>query len=254
MPDNTPYYVRARLRNDVFYDEIVLTGPSTHIACRTFPYWKSSHISGSAWRIFADWVRVDEARVIESLTGGHNIEGAAAMLGVDLVDCAKSFGDEIIESIGFVQKGVELYREELKAPTELRVAAGQIAGFRELSRWLADFSKRPTGLCDQPGCRETATVAYRQLKPYTRCGHTYERRSEAWGWVYVRSFCNRHKDRGDCNLDDANDNYEEIELTEEVQRAHVWHRPKGFNAETREGPAMITSEELGRRWVEARAR
>lgn len=254
MPDNTPYYVRARLMDDVFYDEIVLTGPSTHIACRTFPRWKDSYTSGSAWRISAAWVRVDESRVIETLYASPNTKDAVDMFGVGLLDCSEAFGGELIESIGFVHKGVELYREELKAPTELRVVAGQIAGFRELSTWFADFSKRPTGLCDQPGCRETATVAYRQLKPYTRCGHTYERRSEAWGWVYVRTFCNRHKDRGDCNLDDANDNYEEIELTEEVQRAHVWHRPKSFNAETREGPAMITSEELGRRWVEARAR
>ena len=254
MLDSSLYYVRARLSNDVFYDEIVLTGHDTHIACRTFPRWKDSYMSGSAWRISAAWVRVDESRVIESLFGSGDVESAVDMLGVQLLDCAGAFGDEVIESIGFMRKGVELYREDLKAPTELCVVAGQVAGFREFSVWLADLSKRPTGLCDQPGCKQDATVAYRQLKPYTRCGHTYERRSEVWGWVYVRTFCNVHKDRGDCNLDDANDNYEEIELTEDVQRANVWHRPAGFNSEVREGPAVITSSDLGRQWVKARAR
>lgn len=251
---DSPYYVRARLRDDVFYDEITLDGPETHLACRTFPRWKDSYATGSAWRISAAWVRVDEARIIESLFASSNTKGAIDMLGVGLLDCAESFGSELIESIGFCRKGVEMYREELALPTELRVVAGQVAGFRELSTWLADFSKRPTGRCDQPGCAETATVAYRQLKPYTRCGHTYERRSEAWGWVYVRTFCEAHKDRGDCNLDDAMDNYEEIELTSDVQRAHVWHRPAGFSAANREGKALITSEERGQEWVKARAR
>lgn len=62
-------------------------------------------------------------------------------------------------------------------------------------------------LCDQPGCSNQPTVFYKRLKPYTRQGdelvdHGY--RDE------FRQFCDRHKRRGDCGLDDADHNYEQI--------------------------------------------
>ena len=53
-----------------------------------------------------------------------------------------------------------------------------------------------------------ATIFYKRLKPYTKSGdelvdHDY--RNE------YRQFCDRHKHRGDCDLDDADHNYLEIE-------------------------------------------
>lgn len=62
-------------------------------------------------------------------------------------------------------------------------------------------------LCDQPGCARPATIFYKRLKPYTNQGdelvdHEYRRE--------YRQFCERHEDRGDCDLDDANHNYETI--------------------------------------------
>ena len=64
-------------------------------------------------------------------------------------------------------------------------------------------------LCDQEGCKELATV-YLKLKKTFCCG---------WGGCGIekkqygesyRKFCKAHSKRGDCGLEDADTNYEEI--------------------------------------------
>lgn len=57
-------------------------------------------------------------------------------------------------------------------------------------------------ICDQEGCAEPATVWYRKLFDYCRDGH----KAELFSPTY-RQFCDRHKTRGDCGLDDADANY-----------------------------------------------
>lgn len=56
--------------------------------------------------------------------------------------------------------------------------------------------------CDQEGCAERATVKYRKKLDYCREGHKAEPL-----WPTYRHFCDRHKKRGDCGLDDADSNY-----------------------------------------------
>lgn len=56
--------------------------------------------------------------------------------------------------------------------------------------------------CDQEGCAEPATVWYRKTADYCREGHKAEPH-----WPTYRQFCERHKTRGDCALDDADRNY-----------------------------------------------
>lgn len=58
------------------------------------------------------------------------------------------------------------------------------------------------GFCDQEGCHEKPTIFYQLKKRYCREGHSSEPLD-----VEVRAFCNRHKTRGDCGLDDADENY-----------------------------------------------
>ena len=57
--------------------------------------------------------------------------------------------------------------------------------------------------CDQEGCAEQATVTYRKRADYCRDGHKTEPHN-----IKIRRFCDRHKHRGDCELDDADQNYE----------------------------------------------
>lgn len=59
-------------------------------------------------------------------------------------------------------------------------------------------------ICDQEGCCADATVTYRLKARYCRDGHKSELASNE-----IRKFCDAHKRRGDCGLDDADLNYDE---------------------------------------------
>ena len=67
-------------------------------------------------------------------------------------------------------------------------------------------------LCDQEGCSSPATVTYRKLKNYCRDGHSEEPKFN----IPIRMFCDVHKRRGDCGLDDSDSNYEKIDIAPAV--------------------------------------
>jgi hypothetical protein len=59
--------------------------------------------------------------------------------------------------------------------------------------------------CDQEGCHEPATVRYGRRFDYCQAGH----KNTVFESSAYRHFCERHKTRGDCGLDDADANYVE---------------------------------------------
>lgn len=63
-------------------------------------------------------------------------------------------------------------------------------------------------ICDQEGCAEPATVTYKVKKEYSRDNpHEW---NKPYDHLVIRKFCNKHKRRGDCGMDDADENYEKI--------------------------------------------
>ena len=72
-----------------------------------------------------------------------------------------------------------------------------------------DAWNRTKDKCDQPGCSNLATIFYKRLKRYTKQGEALFPSLYYDGKEY-RQFCNRHKVRGDCALDDADHNYIQI--------------------------------------------
>lgn len=66
--------------------------------------------------------------------------------------------------------------------------------------------------CDQEGCAEPVTVRLRRLAEYCNSGH----KADVSDVSRYRHFCEKHKQRGDCGLDDADQNYvqEAISLDE----------------------------------------
>ena len=60
-------------------------------------------------------------------------------------------------------------------------------------------------LCDQEGCYSPSTVTYKLKKEFCRQGHGTELKE-----TVVRKFCDHHKARGDCGLEDADRNYEAL--------------------------------------------
>ncbi len=60
-------------------------------------------------------------------------------------------------------------------------------------------------LCFQPGCEREATHEFAKAKDWCqRCGNDHTIHT---GSPKGRRFCDRHKHRGDCGLDDADANY-----------------------------------------------
>ena len=64
--------------------------------------------------------------------------------------------------------------------------------------------------CDQEGCKELATLRYRVIKDMCAGPGMCGRQKPDYGRVQYRHFCEQHKTRGDCGLDDADSNYERV--------------------------------------------
>ena len=63
--------------------------------------------------------------------------------------------------------------------------------------------------CDQPGCATVATIFYKRHKRYTDEGQLLAPSTYHDGNEY-RQYCDKHKTRGDCDLDDSDFNYSVI--------------------------------------------
>ena len=67
--------------------------------------------------------------------------------------------------------------------------------------------------CDQEGCCEPWTTLLRLKNRYDQqSGRVIEPTKWMQDVVEYRAFCDRHKVRGDCGLDDADANYEPMEV------------------------------------------
>ncbi len=112
-------------------------------------------------------------------------------------------GDEwrISARVEFFRKGVLcLYREYRNVET----ATGFLYAdwHRAIDDGKADFGSIDN-ICDQEGCDYMAVHRYKLKHTYCREGHKSEASERD-----RRQFCEAHKKRGDCGLDDADSNYE----------------------------------------------
>jgi len=88
-----------------------------------------------------------------------------------------------------------------------------------LRTWIEDLSveddkvwteriKKDDNVCHQPGCGEPASIHYKLKKEFSRKGFEHDLTDH---YCEVRrAFCERHKTRGDCGLEDADANYIEV--------------------------------------------
>lgn len=70
------------------------------------------------------------------------------------------------------------------------------------------WGERRANCCDQPGCSRQPTMWARLKKLFSVCGEGPL--PQMAGMEHFRKFCQRHRNRGDCALEDADRNYEEI--------------------------------------------
>lgn len=78
-------------------------------------------------------------------------------------------------------------------------------GDDEIPEWIKQI-KRDESLCCQPSCASPATARYRLKKEFSREG--FEGVVSDTGGGVFRQFCDEHKTRGDCGLEDADRNYD----------------------------------------------
>jgi hypothetical protein len=120
-------------------------------------------------------------------------------------------GDEwrISARIDFYKKGVVVGS---KGARDVGMAARFVDWFLVSGRENGEIDTPNTlgDFCDQEGCCEPWTTKLRLKKRYGRDGNVIEQK-----WmkdvIEYRAFCDRHKMRGDCGLDDADANYEPME-------------------------------------------
>ena len=118
-------------------------------------------------------------------------------------------GDEWRTSarIEFKRKGVVVHTESF---TAIKYAVSFLPYLFVRCQEDGDFDSAHTDKdgCFQPGCPNKATVEYRAKHQY--CDHCGEIRDMS-GIEMRRKFCEEHAIRGDCGLEDADDNYEAID-------------------------------------------
>ena len=122
-------------------------------------------------------------------------------------------GDEWRTSakVEVMRKGMVMRTQSFHRIADAVMRLGSVVGFSpsEYRDTEAGWDSRLTdGKCFQPGCSEDATIEVRKIKQSCHEGHVTEidwRFSEA----HVR-WCDAHKYRGDCSLDDADTNYAPI--------------------------------------------
>ena len=66
-------------------------------------------------------------------------------------------------------------------------------------------------MCANPGCAKTATVAYRIKRDY--CQTCFQ--PDKFALDGIIKFCDEHRTRGDCGLQDCDKNYREVSLSGE---------------------------------------
>lgn len=118
-------------------------------------------------------------------------------------------GDEwrISASIQFFRHGI--LRHEIGV-RDVETACGMVYGelMKAQDNALGYFGGEGD-FCDQEGCAATATITRYLKKEFCRQGHGVDVTRPTF-----RRFCEDHKTRGDCGLEDADDNYTEHGTTQ----------------------------------------
>jgi len=93
--------------------------------------------------------------------------------------------------------------------TAIRYLDGALVYWRESGEDYPNIDS--SYLCDQESCATIADVKYKRLSGYTDRGDP----ETLYDWNLYRVFCDRHKRRGDCALDDSDQNYELVDFLPE---------------------------------------
>lgn len=205
-------------RDDEGLDQVVfMVDHEPFIQCRMIPRYKTSGLSGNEWRVSAMWEHKEGGLWVPFDGQYRNIETAGAALFPGLFSSHKDWHEKTCTSIRLFRKGrpiIEMTNDG--KPQPLLVAAGHLPW--TLVIWPEQDHGLPgpfggdctKDLCFQVGCNNKAVSTYTLKKRYNRSGNERSAESKWLGRAAVR-FCEKHLRRGNCGLEDSDDNYEVIE-------------------------------------------
>jgi hypothetical protein len=179
--------------------------------------YKTSGLSGNEWRFSSslyareerrsDWRRISDYGQLQWAPAWFYPE----MYGdFEAGKWTAEFAARKVGAIAFSWKGLPVWSTSHDGKAvPLLVAAGHLP-----FAWAqaGDQGSDPTPLkelCCQPGCARPLVSIYRLKQRYCQAGHKTDPLTHG-GQVEVRGFCGDHLRRGDCGLDDADDNYEVV--------------------------------------------
>jgi hypothetical protein len=151
-----------------------------HVELTSIERWKESELSGDEWR-FTYQAQFYSHGVLMTTKNGGSVK-----------DCATSAAHWFNHP-----------RKEIEEP-------------ETTDKWK-ELRAKIEERCAQPRCPEYWVVLYHPIKRYTQRGISdgmhWDARTDKSGlnWLAVRGFCEKHRHRGDCDLEDNDDNYEVIE-------------------------------------------
>lgn len=177
------------------------------LRCKIRYRYKTSGLSGDEWRISSSWeVLHDGEYMYLENAPGYNIKTACQGIFPVVYSSLKHLHKRLIRSIDWFYKGHKIYESTYDdKPIELIFALGHLP-FAYIAA-CEDPKFQPfcnnEEYCFQPGCKNKAISTYHLKSEYCDEGkpHNYD-------WcINYRRFCEKHLRRGDCALEDADDNY-----------------------------------------------
>lgn len=204
---DSPRYKRHS--DDEWFDEIrfeTAEGPLLRIV--TMYRYKTSSMSGDEWRTSAR-IQVSRGKVWSDFdTHYANLKSACRGLYPGFFTSHPELHGVITTTVDFYQKGVKLYEASYDSkPLEFLHAAGHLPWALIIARENTGSMPNSNDYCFQPGCPEKAVSTYKLKTEYSANG-VFSREPTR---ELRRRFCQRHLQRGDCGLEDADNNYEVID-------------------------------------------
>ena len=197
-------------RDDVFADTIILNGIRS-LKLVMIERYKTSGLSGDEWRFRYQWQVQDKNKWKPLHDCGSSQDAAVAQFYMAFLTSHPEWHNEICYSQQFIWKGqpmIEMSDDNKPLPMLHSIGALQWSMAIAPEQAL-DVERDHARFCAQPGCSNEWTTLFKLKNRYRRDGSIVE--IQEWTPNYVRGFCRKHTVRGDCGLEDSDENYEYIE-------------------------------------------
>lgn len=191
--------------------EKIVNDPSTVHIGESIPVMVGTHVPGESIPIMAGTHIPEEngPKIVRCKAPDAQPFDEVSIITVPRYKTSSASGNEwrISAKVQLKRKGVVVHEEDFGKlePAVMQVASVWYAGIDSLMGYM-EF---PKDVCDQQGCSEPSVLTYRLKQIHNR--RTQEVGPVPEGEMHVRKFCGRHWQRGDCGLEDADDNYVLVE-------------------------------------------